>query len=127
MGQMIDANAYAFDPRMYDNQMKIDYWTPNNPTNEFPRLDAGLAEMDYEYVLRYQDGSFIKMKNLTLGYTIPSGIISQINISKARVYFSSNNPFILYSKLEKGIDPENGGSYNWPLSRTFIFGVNVEF
>jgi TonB-linked SusC/RagA family outer membrane protein len=127
MGHMIDASAYAFDPRMYDNQLEIDYWTPNNPTNEYPRLDASLAEMDYEYTLRYKDGSFVKMKNLTLGYTLPSELVSSVNISKARIYFSSNNPFILHTNLDEGIDPENGGSYNWPLARTFIFGINVEF
>jgi TonB-linked SusC/RagA family outer membrane protein len=127
MGQMIDADAYAFDPRMYDNQIKFDYWTPNNPTNDYPRLNAAEAEMNYEYVLRYRDGSFVKLKNLTLGYTLPTSFVAKAKMSKARVYFSSNNPFILYTKLDKGIDPENGGSYNWPLARTFIFGVNVEF
>ncbi|MCF8358807.1 MAG: TonB-dependent receptor [Prolixibacteraceae bacterium] len=127
MGHMIDASAYAFDPRMYDNQLEINYWTPNNPTNEYPRLDASLAEMDYEYTLRYKDGSFIKMKNLTLGYTLPTKLVSKATMSKVRIYFSSNNPLILYTNLDEGIDPENGGSYNWPLARTFIFGINVEF
>ncbi|MDA3817535.1 MAG: TonB-dependent receptor [Prolixibacteraceae bacterium] len=127
MGHMIDASAYAFDPRMYDNQLEINYWTPNNPTNEYPRLDASLAEMDYEYTLRYKDGSFMKMKNLTLGYTLPTDLVSRAKMSKVRIYFSSSNPFILYTNLDEGIDPENGGSYNWPLARTFIFGINVEF
>ena len=127
MGQMVDADAYGFDPRMYDNQLEINYWTPENPTNEWPRLDAAEAEMDYEYTLRYRDGSFIKVKNITLGYNIPVTLTSKLYISKLRFYISSNNPFILYTKLDKGIDPERNGSYSWPLARTFIFGMNVEF
>lgn len=127
MGHMIDAGAYDFDPRMYDNQIEIPYWTPVNQSNEYPRLDASMAEMDYEQLLSYKDGSFIKMKNITLGYTLPQSVISQVNIAKARIYFSSNNPFILHSNLDKGIDPERGGSITWPLARTMIFGLNLEF
>ncbi|MFW5656071.1 MAG: SusC/RagA family TonB-linked outer membrane protein [Bacteroidota bacterium] len=127
MGHMIDASAYGFDPRMYDNQLAIDYWTPNNPTNEYPRLDASLAEMDYENLLRYKDGSFIKVKSITFGYNLPDNIVSKARLSTARIYVSSNNPFILYSKLDEGIDPENGGSFSWPLARTFLFGLNLEF
>lgn len=127
MGQMVDADAYDFDPRMYDNHMEISYWTPENPTNDWPRLDAALAEMDYEHTLRYRDASFIKVKNITLGYNLPLTLTTKMSISKFRLYVSSNNPFILYTKLDKGIDPEREGSISWPLARTFIFGINVEF
>ncbi|MBN1463184.1 MAG: TonB-dependent receptor [Paludibacteraceae bacterium] len=127
MGQMIDAGAYAFDPRMYDNMLEVDYWTPENPTNEYPRMNAKEAEADYEYTLRYRDGSFIKLKNITFGYNVPSKFISAAKISKLRVYFSSNNPFILYSELKEGLDPERNGSISWPTARTFVFGVNLDF
>lgn len=127
MGHMINASAYTFDPRMYDNQLAINYWTPENPTNEYPRLDASLAEMDYEHLLRYKDGSFIKVKNITLGYALPERWITKAHIASARVYFSTNNPFILHTTLDEGIDPESRGSYNWPLARTMVFGVNLEF
>jgi len=127
MGHMIDASAYTFDPRMYDNQLAISYWTPENPTNEYPRLNASLTEMDYEHLLRYRDGSFIKIKNITLGYTLPESWVTKAHISSVRVYFSTNNPFILYSTLYEGIDPETGGGYSWPLARTMVFGINLEF
>ena len=127
IGQMVDADAYSFDPRMYDNQLEIGYWTPENPTNDWPRLDAAEAELDYESTLNYRDASFIKVKNITLGYNLPLSLIDKLYISKLRVYMSSNNPFILYTKLDKGLDPERNGSYSWPLARTFIFGIDVEF
>ena len=124
---MVDADAYDFDPRMYDNHLEIAYWTPENPTNDWPRLDAALAEMDYESTLRYRDASFIKVKNITLGYNLPISLVDMMHISKLRLYISSNNPFILYTKLEEGIDPEREGNISWPLARTFIFGINLEF
>jgi TonB-linked SusC/RagA family outer membrane protein len=128
IGQMIDADAYAFDPRMYDNMLAIDYWTPHNPTNDYPRLRAKEgAELDYENSLKYQDGSFIKLKNLTLGYSLPASVTEKVHMSKLRFYFSSNNTWIMYSKLKKGIDPERSGSISWPLARTYVFGLNVEF
>lgn len=127
MGHMIDAEAYDFDPRMYDNMLAYDYWTPTNPTNEAPKLNAALAELDYEYTLRYRDGSYIKIKNITLGYTFPANWTKRIKISRLRAYATSNNPAILYSQLMKGIDPERNGSLSWPMARTFIFGLNVEF
>lgn len=127
MGHMIDASAYSFDPRMYDNQLAISYWTPENPTNEYPRLNASLTEMDYDHLLRYRDGSFVKVKNITFGYTLPSRWVTKAHIASVRVYASTNNPFILYSTLDEGIDPETRGSYSWPLARTMVFGFNLEF
>jgi len=127
MGQFIDADAYSFDPRMYDNQMEIDYWTPVNPTNDYPKLNAKQAEIDYEETLRYRDGSYIKLKNITLGYSFPKSLISRIKMSNLRIYASSNNTMILFSKMKDGIDPERGGSTSWPLARTLVFGISIEF
>ncbi|MBN1951383.1 MAG: TonB-dependent receptor [Bacteroidales bacterium] len=127
IGHMIDADAYSFDPRMYNNMLAHDYWTVENPTNEAPRLSATQAEVDFEETLRYRDGSYIKMKNLTLGYSFPVSLTQKINIAKLRIYGTMNNPLILYSKLADGIDPEREGSISWPMSRSFIFGLNVEF
>ncbi|MBN1116176.1 MAG: SusC/RagA family TonB-linked outer membrane protein [Bacteroidales bacterium] len=127
MGNMIDAASYDFDPRMYNNMKKVNYWTPHNGSNDYPRLDANTAEADYEETLSYQDGSFVKLKNITLGYDIPLLWIKKARISTFRVYFTSNNPLILYSLLDEGLDPERGGSINWPLARTYVFGLNLEF
>ncbi|GLR15469.1 SusC/RagA family TonB-linked outer membrane protein [Portibacter lacus] len=126
-GQFIDASAYDFDPRMLDNLLAIDYWTPNNPTNSYPRLDASRAELPYESTLSYADNSYIKIKNITLGYTLPKSLISNIKVSKLRVYASARNPFIVYSSLLEGLDPERNGSTSWPLSRLWLFGVDLSF
>jgi len=127
MGQLVDAGAYSFDPRMYDNMIAVDYWTPVNPTNNYPRYDASRAELPYEYTLRYVDGSYIKIKNITLGYTFPKTLIGTSPLANLRVYASGRNPAILYSNMFDGLDPERQGSINFPLARLWVFGVNTTF
>lgn len=127
MGQMIDADAYSFDPRMLNNMITHNYWTPTNPSNEAPRLDANQAEAFYEDLLKYRDGSYVKIKNITFGYTFPSELLERAKIAKLRLYASSENPFLLYSTLDKGVDPERNGGISWPMARTFVFGLNIEF
>lgn len=127
MGHMINAGAYSYDPRMYDNMIAVDYWTPVNPTNNYPRYDASRAELPFEQTLRYADGSYIKLKNITLGYAFPQGIIDKLSLSGLRIYGSARNPYILHSKLVDGLDPERNGSISWPLARLWLFGINFSF
>ena len=129
MGHTIRAGAYSFDPRIYDtNIMDNPYWTPVNPNNEYPSLIAGSdAEVPYESVIQFRNGSFAKLKHVTLAYTVPTNITNQLSVSKLRAYISFKNPAILYSKIDKSLDPERNGSTSWPLARLTVIGVNVEF
>ncbi len=124
-GPMLNAGAYAYDPRMYDNMIAVDYWTPDNPTNAYPRYDASRAELPFESTLRYVDGSFIKVKNITLGYNLPKDVLQKAKFSNLRLYMSTRNPFILYSNLADGLDPERKGSISYPLARVVMFGANL--
>ncbi len=72
-----------------------------------------------------QDASYIRLKNLQLGYTIPSSIMNRAGISKLRVYVSGENVFTL-SKISKLFDPETI-SNNYPLTRTWSMGLNITF
>lgn len=126
-GHMVDANAYDFDPRMYNNILDREYWTPINQSNENPRLDASITEIPFEYTMRYQEASFIKLRQITLSYNLPDKWFENIPISAVNVYVSSKNTATLYSKLEKGLDPERNGSFSWPLARLLTFGLNVDF
>lgn len=130
-GQMI---AYDFTSA-YDPQGKVnhpaylDYWTPENPSNDFPRPDITNF---YNYVgyqsLNYIDGSYFKLKTISLGYTVPKKLLSRANISNLRLYATANNLFtVAKSHLIKNYDPERGGSAKAPLQRQFVFGINLEF
>jgi len=126
-GHMVDAEAYDFDPRMLNNLLAIDYWTPNNPTNDYPRLDASFTEIDFESTISYRDASFIKLRQVTLSYDLPEKWFNNVPLSGLSVYVSSKNTAILYSKMMKGVDPERKGSIKWPIARFYTFGINVDF
>lgn len=109
------------------NQPKdFDYWTSSNPTNAFPLAKLGVSNYAKE-ALQYVDGSFVKIKNITLGYSFPRNILNKLGMSQLRVYGTIQNPFIFCKDdMMKGLDPENTSS-EFPLYKTIVFGVNVSF
>lgn len=73
------------------------------------------------------DGSYLRLKNLTIGYTIPSHITSRIGIEKLRITFTGENLFTI-TDVPKFYNPETlGGSIQYPLCKTYSFGVNITF
>jgi hypothetical protein len=109
------------------------YWTPTNPTNDFPQprssqTFASAGYTGYLSALNFVDGSFVKLKTATLAYTIPSNISRKVYSDKIRLYFTGNNILTKTKyKLLKNYDPERGGSENTPITRQFVFGANVDF
>ena len=51
------------------NNLKVDYWTIDNPTNEYPRPNKNQENITYGSSLKYMDGGFVKLRNITLGYS----------------------------------------------------------
>ncbi len=106
------AQGYDFFLQSRINQLKVNYWTRSNPSNDFPRPDASLQGFPFASTLGYQDGSFIKMRSINLGYTVPSKALARAGISSLRVYITAENPWIIYSPFVKagyGPDPEGNG------------------
>ncbi|MBD8488492.1 TonB-dependent receptor [Echinicola sp. CAU 1574] len=103
-----------------------DYWTAENTDAKYPRpFQGGLNYQFSDYWV--QNASYIRLKNLQLGYSLPDGLLSKIGVSNARVYFSGEN---LWEKTNLILfDPEvtsqNGQSY--PLNRNFSLGLNFTF
>ena len=108
-----------------------DYWTPENQNARYPRPDASVSngQDPYQQWANYFDGSYLKVKNITLGYTLPKKWLKALNIERARVYFTADNPFIwTKSDYLKDYDPEKGGNDDdAPLSKQYVFGVNISF
>jgi len=107
-----------------------DYWTPENPTNDFPRyyLQRTTQYTDPQQSLSILDASYVKIKNITIGYELPRNINKLLGLSNLRVYGTLYNPFIFAkSHLLKDVDPETGGDDSFPLYRQMVFGVNVSF
>jgi len=78
--------------------------------------------------LTYVDGSFFKLKNITLGYTLPAAASKRASIQKLRVYATITNPLVIAkSHLLKQYDPEMNGELSYPLTRQIVGGLNLTF
>lgn len=120
-GFMMEGGAVDMQGRY--SSRKVDYWRPDNPTNAYPKADNGNGGQPIHYSsMNYQDGSFVKVKNISLGYTFPTSITDNIRFSNLKVYAQVLNPYT-YSK-NGFIDPDIFSSTS---SRSFIFGINASF
>ncbi len=101
-----------------------DYWTEDNPNASLPRLYSGDA-FNYKASDRWlQDGSYIRLKNVTLGYTVP---VSRKVIERLRVYITGDDVWE-HTKMVKVFDPEVGNKPTanyYPFFRTWTFGINL--
>ncbi len=104
-----------------------DVWSIDNPYGSIPNPYG--TSMNYATSSRFiEDGSYLRLKNLQIGYTLPKSLTNQAKINRVRFYFAANNllTFTSYS----GYDPEvaSGVDYgNYPQSRSYTFGVNLDF
>lgn len=105
------------------NGLRRNYWTMYNPSNEAPQPNMNQAPA-YIGALGYQDASYIRLRDVTFGYTFPSNIISKIHLQQLRLYVSCTNVWY-YTKV-LGYGPEQTpGAY--PEPRTALFGVKITF
>lgn len=139
--KMANYNALALeDFRGVQNisaEAGLNRWTPEHPSNRYPRALANrtvdVSTFSSAYV---EDASYIRMKNITLAYNLPSSILEKAHIKNVRIYASATNLFTItdYS----GSDPE-GSSYGtstaypgvdqgrYPLTKTYLLGLNLGF
>lgn len=130
-GQMIRSDFHYLGGNQWQgrfNSVNFDFWTPTNPTNKIPMPYAASAPL-YSDAVRFFDGSFVKIRNITLGYTLPKNLLAGARISSLRLYATADNAFIF--SPYKLVDPETssgivGGSV--PMtSATYVFGLNLKF
>ena len=78
--------------------------------------------------LNYVDGSFFKIKSITLGYSLPESLTKKLRIEKFRLYTTVTNPVVIAnSYLLKQYDPEMNGSISYPLTKQVVVGLNMSF
>lgn len=103
-----------------------DAWTPANPEGSIPNPKNTINYYVSDRFL--ESGSYFRLKNLQIGYTIPAKITSKAGFDRCRFYVQGGNLFTITKY--KGFDPEvsSGVDFgNYPQSRTFIFGVNITY
>jgi len=105
-----------------------DNWTPENRNAKFPRLAFNESNNEQNSSFWMKDASYLRMKNIQVGYTIPSRLLKKASISRLRVFFSGDN-LLTFDKFWKGFDVEapvgNGGYY--PQLKTISFGLDLQF
>ncbi len=134
LGQEIIRNYERQQP--YANQLAyvIDRWTGEGSTNEHPRLTTGPTNNNLFSDYFVEDGSFVRLRNLQFGYTLPSTLLRKIHVESLRVYVAANNLITLTRYM--GFDPDLGSSsvlsagvdYGmYPQARSLMSGLQIKF
>lgn len=108
-----------------------DFWTPENPGATFPRLVSGVTSHNNYQVTDYwmYDASYLRLRNLTVGYTLPQGITDKIKANRLRVYFSGQN-LVTLDNMPAGWDPEVPNETRgvlFPIPQIYSLGVDLTF
>ena len=113
------------------NNLKTHYWTPLNNEPWNPKANSGATNPLNRSVLSYFDGTFVKIRTISLGYNLSPTLNQKLGARNLRLYVTASDPFILFSPFRKegGIDPEGAGTVgiDTPSTWSMIFGVNLSF
>ena len=124
---MVKNNSYLYD---YNdggtnggrlNGIKRNYWTPSGLGQEAP-LPKILSTDQYVKSMGLQDASYIRLRTLSFGYTLPNSMLAKSNISKLNLYVSATN-FLTWTKYQS-FSPESSPS-SYPEPKTITLGLNV--
>ena len=116
--------------RIRGKEYLANVWTPSNHAGIYPQLRGCDLEDAMEYSSRWlHSGTFLRLKTLSLGYSLPTNVIKKIGLTKARVYFNGNN-LLTFSKY-KWADPEvnayGSRAFETPIGKTYTFGIELSF
>ncbi len=115
------------DPGSNKGERVLEAWTTANTSSTIPALstmntaDEGRASSYF-----VENGSYLKLRNLQVGYSLPSNILSKLKMTNARIYVSGQNLLTIKSKSLTCTDPENP-DWNYPLATSVSFGVQIGF
>ena len=134
-GRRIYTDGWGLEPFIQGAAPTLDFvnnrWTGAGTSNFYPKIYYGWDGTNPNRrasTWYLQDASFLRLKNLTVGYIIPANITSKVSIDRIRLYFSGDN-LLTFTKY-KGLDPERAGDgrfVQYPQNKIVSFGVNVEF
>lgn len=122
---------------------QLDTWAPSNTGAKYPEVSLSNSSNYIPSSFWMQSGSYLKMRNVQLGYTLPASVTGKLKLVKARLYISAENLFTI-SSFRYGFDPEdvsygsasgndpvslfNGtGSANYPTTKRFLTGLTITF
>jgi hypothetical protein len=123
---------------LYQNQLAsvANFWTPANPNSDIPRVSAGDNPNLLNSNRFIESGSFLRIQNISLGYTVPPTLSKRVKLNRLRVYATCQNVYVFtpYSGLDPEIGSVNQNVFlsnvdlgRYPSPRTLTFGINAEF
>ncbi len=127
-GATITSSAYVASLGGRYQCLDVNYWTPTHSDKlnaNYPRPSTDWENPEYISTLTHVDGSFVKLRNVTLSYTLPMKYVSRLNMNNLRVYISAQDP-IVWTKF-KGLDPEGNTGNDTPSIKLFTLGLNATF
>jgi TonB-linked SusC/RagA family outer membrane protein len=105
-----------------------DYWTPDNPDAKFPRLAFNEPNNEKNSSFWMKDASYLRLKNIQVGYSLPKSLIDKVSIQKLRIYVSGQN-LLTFDRFWDGYDVESpvGVGNHYPQVKLFTMGLDVKF
>ena len=108
-------------------QRLLDAWSPTNPDSNIPALSTYNNNNETRVSSYYvENGSFLKMRNIQIGYNVPKAITNKLYMERLRFYLSAQNLLTIKSSSFTGVDPENA-NFGYPIPVNMTFGLNVTF
>jgi TonB-linked SusC/RagA family outer membrane protein len=133
-GQKVYVTGWGIEPFRQGSIPTTDWrnrWTPTHPSTTMPKIyvaDGYQPVQNYPSTYFLKDGSFVRLRNVQLGYTLPLKTISHIGMKSLRIYCSADNLFTISNY--PGLDPErlgDGAYVTYPQIKTYTFGATVQF
>lgn len=105
----------------------LDAWSPTNPDSDIPALSRSDLNNEKRVSTYFiENGSFLKLRNIQIGYNLPEKVLEKMKMSRMRFYLSAQNLLTIQSRDFTGVDPENP-NYGYPIPINLTFGLNIGF
>ncbi|MGQ1890083.1 SusC/RagA family TonB-linked outer membrane protein [Thermophagus sp. OGC60D27] len=105
----------------------LNAWSPSNPNSDIPALQNTDTNWEARFSTYFvEDVSYLKVRNIQLGYTLPSKISDKLRMDNLRIYITGQNLLTISGKNFTGEDPETPG-FGYPIPASFTFGINAAF
>lgn len=119
--------VYSFTNNGTASHLALNSWTPENKNADYPRLST--VSFDHNYrtsTFWMRNGNYIRLKNIQVGYTLPSAVSTAMRLSKIYVYAHGVN-LLTINSIDGISDPEQGSWINYPLSKSYNVGLKIDF
>lgn len=140
VGSKIYGNHLRYDEQIgnsfaspYTKYVEENRWRKPGDNAKVPMLMFTSGVTENSHSSRFlMDGSYLKFRSFSLGYTLPSNVVSKLGLSRSRVFFNAENIYTFSDSEYRGFDPASVGAngvqwWNYPTPRSFVFGLTLGF